>query len=61
MENGWENFIKELQIEVNKKISNLNPHREYILKDNQLRKRIILNEIRHNNYKSPYDMFICLI
>ena len=57
MENGWENFIKELQIEVNKKISNLNPHREYILKDNQLRKRIILNEIRHNNYKSPYDMF----
>ena len=56
MEKGWENFIKEMQAEVNKKISNLNPHREYILKDNQLRKKMILNEIKHNNYKSPYDM-----
>ena len=56
MEKNWENFIKELQISVNKKISNLNPHREYILKDNQLRKRIILTEIRRNRYKSPFDM-----
>ena len=56
MEKGWENFIKELQVAVNIKISNLNPHREYVLKDNQLRKRIILNEIRRHNYKSPFDM-----
>ena len=56
MEKTWENFIKELQISVNKKISNLNPHREYILKDNQLGKRIILTEIRRNRYKSPFDM-----
>ena len=56
MEKTWEKFIKELQISVNKKISNLNPHREYILKDNQLRKRIILTEIRRNSYKSPFDM-----
>ena len=56
MEKGWENFIKDLQVAVNIKISNLNPHREYILKDNQLRKRIILNEIRRHNYKSPFDM-----
>ena len=56
MEKIWENFIKELQVAVNIKISNLNPHREYILKDNQLRKRIILNEIRRHNYKSPFDM-----
>ena len=56
MEKNWENFIKELQVSVNKKISNLNPHREYILKDNQLRKRIILTEIRRNRYKSPFDM-----
>ena len=56
MEKGWENFIKELQVAVNIKISNLNPHREYVLKDNQLRKRIILNEVRRHNYKSPFDM-----
>ena len=56
MEKGWENFIKELQVAVNIKISNLNHHREYVLKDNQLRKRIILNEIRRHNYKSPFDM-----
>ena len=56
MEKGWENFIKDLQVSVNIKISNLNPHREYVLKDNQLRKRIILNEIRRHNYKSPFDM-----
>ena len=56
MEKGWENFLKDLQIAVTMKISNLNPHREYILKDNQLRKRIILNEIRRHNYKSPFDM-----
>ena len=56
MEKGWENFLKDLQVAVNMKISNLNPHREYILKDNQLRKRIILNEIRRHNYKSPFDM-----
>ena len=56
MEKGWENFLKDLQIAVTMKISNLNPHREYILKDNQLRKRIILNEIRRHNYKSSFDM-----
>ena len=56
MDKGWENFLKDLQVAVNMKISNLNPHREYILKDNQLRKRIILNEIRRHNYKSPFDM-----
>ena len=56
MEKGWENFLKDLQIAVTMKISNLNPHREYILKDNQLRKRIILNEIRRHNDKSPFDM-----
>ena len=46
MEIFWSNFIKDLEIAVKKKISNLNPHREYILKDNQLRKRIILTEIK---------------
>ena len=56
MEKAWEGFIKELMLAVNMKISNLNPHREYILKDNQLRKRIILSEIRRNNFKSPFDM-----
>ena len=56
MEKGWENFLKDLQLAVNIKISNLNPHREYILKDNQLRKKIILNEIRRHHYKSPFDM-----
>ena len=48
MEKTWEKFIKELQISVNKKISNLNPYREYILKDNQLRKRIILTVTQRN-------------
>ena len=56
MEILWQNFIKDLQIAVNTKISNLNPHREYILKDNQLRKRIILTEIKIHNFKSPFDV-----
>ena len=56
MDKSWVNFLKELQTAINAKISNLNPHREYILKDSQLRKRIILNEIRRHNYKSPFDM-----
>ena len=56
MENSWQNFVKDLQISVNMQISNLNPHREYILKDNQLRKKIILNEIKSHNFNSPFDV-----
>ena len=56
MEIFWSNFIKDLEIAVKKKISNLNPHREYILKDNQLRKRIILTEIKMHNYNSPFEI-----
>lgn len=39
MENSWQDFLKDLQNAVNMQISNLNPHREYILKDSQLRKK----------------------
>ena len=56
MENSWQEFIKDLQKSVNAKISNLNKHREYIMKDNQLRKRLILQEIKLNNYESPYKV-----
>ena len=56
MENIWHNFIKDLEIEVNAKISNLNPHREYILKDSQKRKKIILTEIKRNNFNSPFEI-----
>ena len=56
MEIFWQNFVNDLQIAVNTKISNLNPHREYILKDNQLRKKIILIEIKRYNYKSPFEI-----
>ena len=56
MENFWQNFIKDLEKAVNTKISNLNPHRENILKDVQLRKRIILNIIKIHNYNSPFDI-----
>ena len=56
MENFWQNFIKDLEKAVNTKISNLNPHRENVLKDVQLRKRIILNIIKIHNYKSPFDI-----
>ena len=56
MENFWQNFINDLQIAVNTKISNLNPHREYILKDNQLRKKLILLEIKKQNYNSPFEI-----
>ena len=56
MENFWQNFLKDLQIAVNMQISNLNPHREYILKDNQLRKKIILTEIKMHNFNSPFEV-----
>ena len=56
MDNFWLNFIKDLEIDVNKKISNLNPHREYILKDSQNRKKIILTEIKRHNYNSPFEI-----
>ena len=56
MENSWQNFVNDLQISVNTQISNLNPHREYILKDNQLRKKIILTEIKSHNFNSPFDV-----
>ena len=56
MENFWNNFIKDLEISVNATISNLNPHREYILKDNQLRKKIILTEIQIHKYNSPFEI-----
>ena len=56
MENFWENFIKDLEIAVKTKISNLNPHREYILKDSQHRKKIILTEIKMHNYNSPFEI-----
>ena len=56
MENFWQSFIKDLQIAVNMQISNLNPHREYILKDNQLRKKIILTEIKMHNFNSPFEV-----
>ena len=56
MENLWKNFLKDLEVSVNATISNLNPHREYILKDNQLRKKMILTEIKIHNYNSPFDI-----
>ena len=56
MENSWQDFLKDLQNAVNMKISNLNPHREYILKDSQLRKKIILTEIKIHNFNSPFDV-----
>ena len=56
MENSWQNFVKDLQISVNMTISNLNPHREYILKDNQNRKKVILTEIKLHNFTSPFDV-----
>ena len=56
MENSWQDFLKDLQNAVNMQISNLNPHREYILKDSQLRKKIILTEIKMHNFNSPFDV-----
>ena len=56
MENFWQNFVNDLQIAVNTKISNLNPHREYILKDNQLRKKLILLEIKKHKYNSAFEI-----
>ena len=56
MEILWQNFIKDLQDAVKTKISNLNPHREYILKDNQMRKKIILTEIKMHNFTSPFEV-----
>ena len=56
MENSWQDFLKDLQNAVNMTISNLNPHREYILKDSQNRKKIILTEIKMNNFNSPFDV-----
>ena len=56
MEILWQNFIKDLQNAIKVKISNLNPHREYILKDNQLKKKIILTEIKMQNYNSPFEV-----
>ena len=56
MENLWQNFIEDLEIEVNTKISNLFPHREFIFKDVQLRKKIILTEIKINKLNSPFEI-----
>ena len=56
MENLWQNFIKDLEIEVNAKISDLFPHREYIFKDIQLRKKVILTEIKINKLNSPFQL-----
>lgn len=55
MEN-WNNFLKNLEISIKDKISNANPHREYILKDYQIRKRLVLNEIKINNINSPLEI-----
>ena len=56
MENLWQNFITDLEKEVNTKISDLFPHREYIFKDIQLRKKIILTEIKINKLNSPFQI-----
>ena len=56
MENSWQCFIQDLQKEVNSEISTHNPHRALIMKDNQSRKKIILNEIKRNGYHAPLEV-----
>ena len=56
MDNSWQCFIQDLQKEVNSEISTHNPHRALIMKDNQSRKKIILNEIKKNCYNAPLEV-----
>ena len=56
MENSWQCFIQDLQKAVNTEISTHNPHRALIMKDNKSRKKTILNEIKRNNFNSPFEV-----